>query len=463
MNVSDSNGVLASSFRDPGGFLFRDTGVLYRQINKSCQDNYHLLMNSGLYSELVSRELMISHSDADLDLIRNESGIGVIKPEEIDFISYPYEWCYSQLKTAALATLRIQNIALEHGASLKDASAYNIQFHKGKPVLIDTLSFEKQTPGEPWVAYKQFCQHFLAPLALASYCDIRLFSLLKNFIDGIPLDMVSSLLPTKTKLVFSLQAHIHLHAKSQLKYANKIPDRKKMKANLSKHSVLALISSLESAIQRLEWKPGQTEWGDYYNNTNYSYSAKGQKSELIGKFLKIAEPKRVWDLGANTGFYSNIASSKEINTIAFDLDPIAVEKNFIQIQKEKDSFMLPLLLDLTNPSPSIGWNNRERLSFLERGPVDMIFALALIHHIAISNNVPLKMVADFFHQSCKWLIIEFVPKTDSQVKRLLATREDVFVEYSQECFERDFKNRFDIVSSEKISDSHRVLYLMRAK
>lgn len=447
-----------SSFRDPSGFLYYQDGEIYRQINKEYSENYNLLMSSGLYSKLVEQELLIPHTEVE-GSPRNNNCYKIIKPENLNFISYPYEWCFSQLKDAAITTLKILKLAMEHGMSLKDSSAYNIQFRKGKPILIDTLSFEKYNEGSPWVAYKQFCQHFLAPLTLMSYKDIRLGQLFKIYIDGVPLDLASSLLPTKTYLKFSILANIHLNAKSQKKYENQIVDTKKYK--ISYKNLLSLIDSLEDTVNKLTWKLEGTEWGDYYSFTNYTNDSFDHKKLLVNKFIEQSNPNALWDLGANTGEFSRIASSKGISTIAFDIDPVAVEKNYLYSVEKKEENILPLLLDLTNPSPSIGWDNEERVSLKNRKHPDTVLALALIHHLAISNNVPLNKIAKFFANICNNLIIEFVPKSDSQVKKLLATRKDIFDTYNQENFEICFKNYFEIIASEKIKESERTLYLLQ--
>jgi hypothetical protein len=177
-----------SSFRDPSGYLFHRGAELYRQVNRRYQENYDLLTSSGLYDKLVAEGLLVPHEEVDLEPLDAATAYKTIKPLLVPFVSYPYEWCFSQLKDAALATLAIQKTAMSHGMSLKDASAYNIQFIDCRPVLIDTLSFERYVPGRPWIAYRQFCQHFLAPLALMSYRDPRVSQLLKAGLDGIPLD-----------------------------------------------------------------------------------------------------------------------------------------------------------------------------------------------------------------------------------------------------------------------------------
>lgn len=448
-----------ASFRDPSGHIFYNGNKVFRHVSKKYKDNYDLFMSSGFYEKLVEKDSLIPHKEVS-PLDPKSTAYKTIEVKKINFISYPYEWSFSQLKDAALLTLEIQQLAIEHGMSLKDASAYNVQFVEGKPLFIDSLSFEKYEIGKPWVAYKQFCQHFLGPLILMSKVDVRLQQLLKHYIDGLPLDLVSRLLPKKSYLKPSLLTHIHIHAKSQNKYANtaKVKSRP-----VSKFALLGIVHSLESAVKSLKWNPKGTEWGEYYTFTNYSDSSFKYKRKVIEEFIAKSKPKTVWDLGANDGLFSRIASTQDIQTVAFDIDPIAVEKNYKQVKEHKETTMLPILSDLTNPSPSIGWFHRERQSLVNRSQADMVFALALIHHMAISNNVPLEMLAEFFASLGKSLVIEFVPKADSKVKILLATRPDIFDQYNEQDFEKIFSKNFKIEDKKKISGTKRTLYLMKRR
>ena len=458
--AQQSNGQLSASFRDPSGFLFSREGILYRQINRKYEQEYARLMDSGLYEKLVKAGLLVSHEEVDEEAAQPDAAYKIIQPERVPFISYPYEWSFSQLKDAALATLSIQRRALKVGMSLKDASAYNIQFVRGKPTLIDTLSFEMYKEGQPWVAYRQFCQHFLAPLALMALRDVRLGQLLRVYIDGLPLDLASELLPSKTRFNFGLLTHIHLHAGAQKRYSG--ADVKSRAGTMSKQAMTGLIDSLDSTVRKLEWKPGGTEWGNYYDITNYSDAAFEHKKQLVREWSGKVKPGLVWDLGANNGVFSRVAAESGAYVISSDIDPTAVEQNYRQVKSAKEENLLPLLLDLTNPSPSIGWANEERDSFDRRGPADMVLSLALIHHLAITNNVPLPQLADFFAKTGKWLVIEFVPKSDSQVQKLLVSREDIFPNYTREGFETAFKQSFKICEARSVHESERVLYLMES-
>lgn len=454
---------VGASFRDPSGFLFTRDGVLYRQVNKTYQQAYEKLMSGGVYHSLTQQGMLIRHEEVDAPAADPALAYRVIRPEEVPFISHPYEWSFSQLKDAALLTLACARAALENGMVLKDASAYNIQFVNGKPLLIDTLSFDLYQEGAPWDAYRQFCQHFLAPLALASMVDIRLTQLLRVYLDGIPLDLASGLLPGKTRLGFSgLAVHLYLHARAQRQYS----DRQAAQAaavKLSKAALLHILNGLEKTILPLTWQPRGTEWGAYYSLTNYTDVSLQAKGALIGSFAEQVKPRSAWDLGANNGLFSRELSRRGIETVASDIDPAAVEQNYLAVKAGNEPHLLPLLIDLTNPSPALGWAHRERSSLLARGPVDLVMALALVHHLAISNNVPLPMVAEFMANAGRWAIVEFVPKSDSQVKRLLSTRKDIFDQYSQEGFEEAFALYFHTERKAPIPGSQRTLYLFKRK
>lgn len=458
-----------ASFRDPGGFLYERDGILYRQINQSYRVHYEQLVQSGLYDALVKSGLLVEHTECDISLAKSDLAYKVIQPKRLHYISYPYEWCFSQIKDAALLTLRIQKLALEYGMILKDASAYNVQFFQGRPIFIDTLSFEKYESG-PWKAYRQFCQHFFAPLCMLTYTDHRLSKLYRVYIDGPPLDLVSKLLPFQTWFKYSILAHIHIHARAQKHYSKSADEHYRgnkdcLVVKVSKNQITAIASQLESAIKKLNFGAIDTEWSDYYSDTNYTNTSLDHKKKLVKEYIANVSPSPVLiqDIGANDGSFSRIAAESGACVISQDIDEVAVEKNYIRCLKSNDKQILPLVLDLTNPSPDLGWANEERDSALKRSKCNVLMALALIHHIAISNNVPLEKISYLFSRLCDYLIIEFVPKQDSQVIRLLATREDIFPEYNFEGFEHAFAQFFITERCDAIPGTERKLYLMKIR
>lgn len=458
------SGRLAASFRDPSGFIYRDgQGTLLRQVNAVYGPHYDRLMSSGLYAKLVSQGLLVSHDEAPLVNAYSAEAVKVLAPEPLPFISYPYEWCAGQLRDAALLTLQIQLIAMEHGMSLKDASAYNIQFRGARPTFIDTLSFEPYVEGKPWIAYGQFCRHFLAPLALMHYGEPGVARLLRGYIDGIPLPMAARALPWRSKLKPGLLIHLHLLAKAERgQLGKKDSSSAAASAKVSRQGLLGIIDNLKSTIRGLGARTDKTTWGDYYEHTNYSEAGTKAKETLVRDYLGRVSPATVWDLGANTGVYSALAAEAGAVTVAMDLDYGAVEALY-QREKTSPRGVLPLVMDLSNPSPALGWAHEERASLLQRGPADCAMALALIHHLCIGNNVPLGQAAAFFAQTCRHLIIEFVPKEDSMVVRMLSSREDVFPDYDQARFEASFGAHFTVVAQSPVEDTCRTLYLMQAR
>jgi len=453
-------GALGASFRDPAGFVYEHAGVIYRQVEAGAADDYDALMSSGLYDHLVKEDLLLPHREVPPPTPAGAKAHRTLRPEPLRFISYPYEWCFSQLQDAALTTLAVQRAALRHGLVLRDASAYNVQFRNGRPVFIDTLSFARYADGAAWAGYRQFCQHFLAPLALVAYRDARLLQLLRVHVDGVPLDLASNLLPWRAWRNVHLWLHIRVHAGFQRRYAGDTQSPARTR-RVDRRGLENLAAALERATRRLAWRPPRSEWSDYYRGDSYDETSEAHKRALVEAHLDAIRPALVWDVGANTGAYSRLAAQRGIETLAFDVDPVCVEQSYRRARSDGEAHLLPLLLDVNNPSPALGWAGVERASTFERAAADAVMALALVHHIAISNNVPLARIAEFFARLAPELVIEFVPKTDPKVAILLATREDVFPDYDEAGFERAFATRFEIAGKDRIDGSERTLYRMR--
>jgi ribosomal protein L11 methylase PrmA len=450
---------LPSSFRDPDGFVFLRDGAVYRQVHASYRPAYERLFETGLHQELVDARLLIDCEEVDVGLAHDPGAWKVLRPQHVPFLSWPYEWSFSQLQDAALVTLAIQKRALQKNMTLKDASAYNIQFLGSRPVFIDTLSFEAYVEGRPWAAYRQFCEHFLAPLALACRTDVRLQQLLRVHLDGIPMDLTSRLVPTRTWLIPSWLTHIHLHGMSQRRAAEtSLGGGRGAGGRLGRRGFLGLLDSLEGCVRGMRWQPGESAWSDYYETSTYTEEALEAKRRIVASWLDHLQPEGVWDLGANTGTFSREASSRDILTIAFDLDALCVDSNYRDARERHDEKLLPLQVDLANPSAAVGWHERERASLLQRGPAHTALALALVHHLAIGNNLPLPAITAFLADSCRHLIIEWVPKHDDQVQRLLSSRQDIFTDYTQESFEASLQTRFRIDERTPVPGTERTLY-----
>ena len=447
-----------SSFRDPCGHIFLENGNIFRQINRCYFSQFDQLINSGLYSVLADAGMLVTH-----EVVVDADDHKVIRPEQLDFITFPYEWCFSQLKDAATLTLRIHLVALEHGMVLKDATAFNVQYQQGKPIFIDTLSFDTYKEDDPWMAYGQFCRHFLGPLLLMKHRAPDLNKLQMLYIDGIPLELVSSLLPFRTHFSPFIKTNIHLHADSIRKHSKSDQIDDKPKLSLQTHR--NIVSSIINHIDKLSLKT-KTEWGNYYDITNYNEEAFEFKERVVRKWVKTYGLKRVWDIGGNNGHFSRLIQDHCELIICTDIDPVAVDENYRTAKRESEKKIVPLLLDYTSPTPGIGFDNTERANFAARVKslkLDCIVALALIHHLSISSNCSFGMLADSFRQSAKYLLIEFVHPDDSWAESLLRRKRDariLFSFYNRENFENVFSKYYEITESSTVPSAKRTLYLM---
>lgn len=454
---------IGSSFRDPSGYMFQYEGEFYRAVNHCYKKDLDHLFSSGLFQDLNSKELILPVEEIEPSKIGLNGVYKILRPEQIDVITYPYEWSFNMLKDAAFLTIDIQEIALKYGMSLKDASAFNIQFRDGKPVFIDTLSFELYKPGKPWIAYRQFCQHFLAPLALMSRVDPRLNRMFVTHIDGIPLDLAVKMLPTKSMFNIHIFLHVFLHSRAQNKYEKKSIQLKSVYREFSIHSMNMLLDGLKSAIHRQVLTTKNTEWSNYTDRDVHKEEYIEFKIKVITEMLNSAEGKLVLDIGANNGYFSQVAVSRGASVISADADPVCVNENYNEIRKRGERKILPVLSDITNPSPSIGWAGIERSSLNDRIRPDIIMALALIHHLVIKKNISFEMIASQFSRLAGELIIEFVPADDEKAKLLLNNRDDDFSEYTLDKFEQVFSRYYVIAKRVRCDVNSRVLFHMKKR
>jgi hypothetical protein len=449
-----------SSYRDPSGFIFEKEGVIYRQVNTCYKEHFDHFIQSGCYKHLVEKGLLIPHEQIHENLTADTNYYTTLKPENLSFISYPYEWSFDMLKDAALLTLQSVKEALDYGMILKDATPYNIQWHKGRLLFIDTISFEKYEE-VPWIAYRQFCENFLGPLLIMHYSKMPLQQLHLAWPDGIPLAVIKSLLPKRSRFSLHTYLHIHLHADISSKKQSSNGTTKPF----SKQKLLNLVSSLEIIIRKLKLPDQKSTWSAYYEEAAQRDNYLEEKKKIINEWINELKPriKTAVDIGANEGEFSKLLAEKKINTLSADFDSFCINRLYTSIKKSGEKNIQPLVLDLSAPSPAIGVNNEERNSFINRTNVDMILALALIHHLVIGKNIPFVMVADFFRQTTQYLIIEFVPGNDEKVQYMLKQKIASHDNYNQHNFESSFTQHFTIEKKESIQSSYRMLYLMKKK
>ncbi len=451
-----------ASYRDPAGFVFELEGKLYRQINNIYRTQYAQLMQSGCYAHLVNKGWLLPHTELNNNPTGEPDAFCTIEPDRLFFISHPSEWSFDMLRDAALLTLSILREALNHEMVLKDATPFNIQFRNGQPVLIDTLSFEHYHANEPWIAYRQFCEQFLAPLVLMHYTGQSLPQLLLAYPEGIPVRTAAALLPRRSRWSLHINLHIHLHARVSKRVGQEKQSSSTARA-FSKTKLLNLIDSLESAVHRCRLKEADTAWSGYYTEAATREGYLVAKKELVEKMMAaVPNIHTVADLGANDGLFARLAAEKGKQVIAADQDAACINRLYHELKKTGLPVQ-PLILDLAAPTPATGFRNKERASFISRCNADLVLALALIHHLCIGRNIPLPMVAAFFQDLSPWLIIEFVPADDEKTKVLLAAKQRTYTGYTEAGFEEAFGTHFSIEQKLTIPHSNRILYLLKRK
>jgi hypothetical protein len=447
-----------SSFRDPSGFMFGKDGVLYRQVNVSYKEHFEKF-RSGLYQDLVRDGSLVSHEEIRENMSGDPNWLTTLKPDPLPIISYPYEWSFSMIKDAALLTLRICRKAMEHEMILKDATPFNVQFRKGKPIFIDSLSFEIYDETRPWIAYRQFCECFLSPLLVAHHTQMPVHAMMLAYPEGVPLRFASSLLPRKTRFNLHTYLHVHLHARA----GERQPGKKEL--NFSRKKLKDILRSLEILVNKCEAPRKATAWSGYYEEAEGREDYLQRKEALITGWTSPLDFNSILDLGGNSGRFSRLLLNGSRSCVVTDADSNCIDALYRSLSPENNTAIQPLVIDLAWPTPALGLGNRERESFIERVQgTKLVMALALVHHLAIAKNIPFDGIATFFSEiTGRYLLIEFVPKDDEKVRQMLANRPDIFNNYDQENFEASFEMFFGIRQKEIIGKSGRTLYLMTKK
>ena len=453
----------AGSFRDPSGRIYEAGGEIYRTVSRRAAEEYGYVQASGLLEKLMADGKVVGTETVDHSVL-TDAGIEtamVLRHQRIPFISYPYEWPFSLLKSAALLHLDIHIEALKSGVTLSDASAFNVQFRGVEPMFIDVLSFKRYRDGEVWAGHRQFCEQFLNPLLLRALFGVPHNEWYRGRLEGIQTEDLADLLPWWRNLSFNVLSHVTLQARLQRAAlaGNGHHVERAKSAKLSKRSFLAMLEQLRHWIESLKpAKSSATTWQNYAENTTYATEERSAKRRVISAFCQTARPGVLWDLGCNTGEYSEAALTAGVkHVIGFDYDQGALE-GAVARAKARTLDLLPLYQDGANPSPDQGWRGCERGSAQRRGGANALIALAFEHHLAIGRNVPLAQVVEWLVSLAPKGIIEFVPKSDPTVQKLLALREDIFADYNAVSFEAALSKPARVIAAERVSSSGRTLY-----
>ena len=444
-----------SSYRDPAARVVEKTDGWYRYVFKNYQEEYDHLIRSGLYKELADKELLISHLEIDPD-DQDPSIYRMLRPQQIGFQSYPFEWSYRQWIKVLLALLDINTIALKYGMILKDATPFNFYLSKGKAILIDTTSFILFRDNDPWIAYRQFCEELLGPIALMRYNGVQWSKLTSAGIRGLSLPFIAKQLPWRSRLNLTCLLHIHVHAR----YTGK---QGKAKKGFTVEKLLSLFSMIRQAITAWDKPRGfNGQWANYYEEGDETYIK--AKENIITHWLAELKPATVIDLGANAGRFAFIAAKHASSVIVIDRDAGCIDMAEKAIEKNSLKNVTVLVADLAQPSPALGVMNKEYPSLLERGRSDMALGLALVHHLCIDMNISMAQVAEIFSALAeKYAIVEFVLADDDKAAQLIANRGGIFTGYSEDLFITAFSMYFDQVGETEVVSTRRKLFLFKKR
>lgn len=457
-----------ASFRDPDGRVFCLNGDVLRGLTVEGVADWEAFAASGLLARLVEAGDLVETTAADpeaLEALRavdpNGQWVAALRHERLPVVSYPYEWSFSMLRDAALLQLRITRDALGVGIALKDATPYNVQWRGARPVFIDVGSFARARQGEPWLGYRQFCMLFLYPLLLEAYKGIPFQPWLRGSLEGIHPSEARALLRGRDTLRGGVLKHVALHAKLERSHADRTSDvREELRsAGFDRQLIEANLEGLENLVRGLEPPGGATEWSDYGATCSYSEDDTRTKEEFVRAAVRRSAPSLVWDLGCNDGRYSRIAAEGSEYTVALDADRGVVDRLYVALKHEGARGVLPLVGDVADPSPGLGWRGRERLPLVGRGSPDLVLALAVVHHLTIGRTIPVRELVDWLADLDSELVVEFPERHDEMVKRLLARKRDgSHPEYNRDDFEAALGSRFSIVDTLGLPSGTRTMY-----
>lgn len=462
-----------ASFRDPSGYVFEFEGQILRAIDAECLDTLRALHASGLLQRLIDDGLLVATTIIDdaalLERLHADhpGAAGFLRHERIHPISYPYEWSPAMLAQAGVCTLDLQMRLLEHGFSLKDATAYNLQFVNGRPVFLDVASIERPARLDVWIALGQFGRMFTNPLLLNRYKGHDLRSCFLANLDGSDVSQVRrafgrlELLNPRLLLDVTLPYWLERRAN---RTTNDHPRQLSAAGDDRPIAQLMNLRRLRTKLLKLARPAKRTgHWVDYIHTCSYSQTADDAKAQAIEQFLRARRPATVLDVGCNTGRYSMLAAQAGARVVAIDSDPDCVDSLYARVREQRDA-ILPLCVNLANPSPAIGFRNQERTRFLDRISAECVLALAVIHHLHVSANLPIANIRDLLADLAEpYLVLEFVPTDDVMFRKLMQFRVDLYRDFTLENCLRSFGERFEILQQTPVADSPRTLLFMRKK
>ena len=442
------------SFRDRQSRVFYENGEVLRSLSSEALADWELLSGSDVFARfsearrLVATELIVG-SEFD------GRWSGLLRHERIPFVSYPYEWTFGMLKDAALLELDLVLAALDEGLILKDGTPFNVQWRGATPVFIDVGSFTRLTQGEPWAGYRQFCMQFLYPLLIHAYRGLPFQPWLRGSLEGMEPRVCRRLLSFRDFFRAGVVSHVLLHERLERRYGARGGNTgaELAAAGFDSALVKANITRLRRLVARLEPRDEPSQWSDYMLDNSYASDEADRKAEVVRAAAAGLRPKLVWDLGCNDGRYSRIAAEHAEYTVALDADHRTVDALYKSLAADGVDRVLPLVMDVADPSPALGWRNEERKTLTERGTPDLVICLAVVHHLVITRNIPLESFLDWLRSVGRTLLIEFPSEHDPMVQRLLAAKREGHPDYQRSVFDHLVRQMFTVEQQTDISET----------
>ncbi len=452
-----------ASFRDPDSAVFYADRRVLRGLSEQGASDWRKLAGTDFFPRLVDEGQIVRTAPYQAEAPpgpRGEPWSLVLEHERIPVVSYPFEWPFAMLREAAVCHLELLLAALDEGITTKDGTAYNVQFVGSRPVFIDLGSFETATG--PWPGYRQFCQTFLFPLLIQAHLRIAYQGLLRGSLDGLQPADVRGMFGGLRRFRRGVFRHVYLHSVAERRVTSSSESVKAElgRAGFGTELAKATVAKTLKLVRRLEVKRSGTAWSDYRDTCSYTDDDATTKHAFVEAALAARPSRCVLDLGANDGAYSMLAAGHAEQVVAVDGDEAVIDGLYRRLRHDGVTNVLPLVMNLSDPSPGLGWRNQERAPFAARVRPDLVLSLALVHHLAITANVPLPEVVDWLHGFGARLVVEFVDRPDPMTRRLLSNKPPgLFDDYRIDHFEKLLTDRFHITERQVVPSGTRTLYL----
>jgi hypothetical protein len=456
----------AGSFRDPEARVFYDTGRVLRGLSATAAEADAAARDAGVVDQLVESGVLVKNWRVpDVPAPAGVPDAAIVESERIPVISYPAEWSFAMLQDAALATLDANLMSLESGFILKDASAFNVTFEGMRPVILDASSLEPFGEKGVWNAYGQFCDHFLAPLFLEAYAGVPLHRVLRTATEGLPITDLDRMLRGRSRRRKGVLTHVRLRARLERRAAgmDTASRRQVGETALPREAVIGTVRRMRKLVAGLASAADST-WAQYESALPYEDAGTRDKAAFVdAAATRARQTNLAIDVGANAGLFTKVLARRFDRVVAVDNDPGAIDALYRIPDEQSRSRVVPLVLDITNPTPGFGWRGTERKSFAERVQPDFATWLAVVHHLCLGQGIPLPEVVALIADLSPEAVVEFVDPADPMAHRITASRRAVTVPYTRELFEELAGARFCIVAAEQVADTRTLYHLVRTE